>query len=576
MTLYSVALGLTVAANLWLLGFVALRANRRLPKRALLLFLAAFSASHVGTIALLEGGTNATWAGLAFATLVLGYTALALFVLSFLYGEGLRRRIPMVAGIVVPGILIAGLGAYTGWLPSQAFEPATDPVSVGVNGYLVACIAIALAESLAVWRRSPARAREAFPLVLGSVGLIIAGPIYGFELVVFRFTELTGTNLAVPFAAALFTIALMRGNPLPFRGRTPEGPRPIPWMVPAGTYLLDEARPKYAQAMFLAASHGSPALAILSEPDARVPDLAGVEKVHVPAASRCAAVLAGTVSEFLHRHPTGVVLVNDLSYAVANSGLAITTDALRRCVAGKPAGGRLVVSLAALTEEERSALAVTGTVRVSAPDVEAELAAILTTHVGAATDSLRRAALARGKRIEDLTVLDVPHVRDFVLASLADFRGSSDHAAESGWGRVSETVAAEFESLWRTSPMERPAQRERRTAPAEELSVVRAAEALPPSVTAKAPRQSLGTAVRDAFLGALGPAGEPVYRRVMGALRRDAATLRPEDLPKVAELAEAALADLGGAIDVDDAKRDLLERTRRLQAQLTGLARGDP
>lgn len=577
MTLYSIVLGATIAANLWLIGFALLRLNRRLPQLALVSFLGAFSVSHGSTIVSLEGGGSAAWDGLGFAALVLGHAALALFAIAFLYAESLRRRLPTVAGVFVPGIVIAALGAYAGRSPSQVFQPATDVVNMTVNGYLVACLAVALAESLAVWRRSPSRSREVFPLVVGSIALVIAGPIYGFELVALRFTGLAGTNLGVPFAGILFAIAMRYGNPLPFRGRATEGVRRIPWAVPGGAYLLDETRPKYAQGLFLAASHASPALAILSEPETRATDLAGVETVRLPPGPQSPSVLAATAAEFLHRHPTGVVLANDLAYAVANGGLAATVNGIRRTVAGMPATGRLIASLSCLTSEEREAFDHTGAVRIPAPDPEAAVAAILTKHLGASRDSLGRAALARGKRLEDLTIMDLPPVRDFVLAELADLRVSSDDAAQAGWGRTSLAVAADFEELWRAPPMDRKAARLLVEPTVQEgMQVVRAADlpSVRPEPPGASPRQ-LGAAVREAFLGVLGPAGEPVYTRVMRSLRKDGASLRPEDLPNVAKLADEALADLEGAIDVADAQRDLLDRARRLQARLKGLARGD-
>ncbi|HEV8594775.1 MAG TPA: hypothetical protein VGR51_04510, partial [Thermoplasmata archaeon] len=408
MTLYSIVLGITIAANLWILGFAVVKLRRILPLVAFAAFLGTFSASHVLTIVRLEAGAPTPLDGLAFAFLVLGHASLALFAISFLYAESLRRRLLTVAAVVLPGIAIAAVGAYAGRLVSQVFQPATDVVSVSVNGYLVACIAIALAESLAVWRRAPGRSREVFPLVAGSAALIVAGPIYGFELVVLRFSDFAGTNLAVPIAGALFAVAMGHTNPLAFRGRTPEGARRIPWTIPGGAYLVDEARPKYAQGLFLAASHGSPSLAILSEPESRAPDLSDVETVRLPPGSRAPAVLAATAAEFLHRHPTGAVLANDLSYAVANGGLAATVHAIRRTLAGRPTTGRLVLSLAGLTDAERDAFEVPGAVRVRAPDVEEEIGAILSKHLGASQDSLRRAALARGKRVEDLGLMDLP------------------------------------------------------------------------------------------------------------------------------------------------------------------------
>jgi hypothetical protein len=277
----------------------------------------------------------------------------------------------------------------------------------------------------------------------------------------------------------------------------------------------------------------------------------------------------------------GAVLVDDASYAVANGGLPATVHGIGRVASGLPPTGRLIVSLSKLTAVERAAFAALPGTHLAPPDLEAQLVAILHRRLGAAGDPLARAAVARGKRVEDLSIVDVPHVRDYLIASLADLRGPADEIAQSGWRSVSEGLALDLERLWRTAPMDaRPdAQNATNTSEAD-VSVVRAADVLAaPAGGAKEEPMSigppLGTAVRDAFLGSLGPAGEPVYRRVLHRLRKEPSALGPEDLPRLLTFAEEAVRDLFSAIDVDDAKRDLAARTNRLRAELRGLARGD-
>ncbi|HYS72088.1 MAG TPA: hypothetical protein VEM95_06660, partial [Thermoplasmata archaeon] len=463
--------------------------------------------------------------------------------------------------------------------PGNTFQPPTDALGVVVNGYLVLCLGVALAESLATWQGPSGRRPAAFPIVLGVVALIITGPIYGFELVVLGVTSFTGTNLATPVAGALFAFAMLRTNPLPFRGRVPEGGRRVPWTVPGGTYLVEETRSKYAESLFLAAAYETHALGILSDPETA--SFTGIETVRLPPGPQCPSVLAATVAEFTERHPSGAVLVDDASYAVTNGGLRETVREVGRVAAARPPGARLIVSLSKLTDVEREAFREIPGTHLTPPDVDVELAAILDAHLGAAGDQLMRAAIARGKRVEDLSIPDVPHVRDYLLASIADLRGPSDDATQSGWRRICEGLASDLEALWRTPPMEPPPARTIAKESEGDSFLVRAAEVLvsPTGGAADEPpsrsRLPLGGAVRDAFLDSLGPAGDSVYRQVLARLRKEPEALGPDDLPRIMKLAQDAVRDLFGAIDVDDAKRDLAARTQRLRAQLKGLAGGD-
>ncbi len=579
MSTYEAVLSLVVAANVALLGLVALRANRRVPRTALIAALAFFATTHAMAVGRTTGAIGPSGDALAFASLLIAHASVAIFVVLFLHGEPLRRRTPFLVAIGLAGFGLAGLGIAQGWHTQDVFQPVTDPGRLAVNAYLVACLAVALAESLAAWRRSVVLRRESFLLMAGTIALIVAGPIYGFELVAINLTEFLGTNLASPLAGALFAGALLRMNPLRFRGRGLEGAPAVPWKIPPGVYLVEEARPKFARAMLLAARH-APALAVVSEANP-TPELAGVEKVRLPPGERCAAVLASTASEFLFRYPTGSVLVDDLSYVVAHSGLDAAREAVARVAEGLPARGRLVVSMANLTEDERESVARIRATRVQAPGLEAEVAAVLEAHLGASAGQLQRAATAQGKRAEDLGVTDLPWLRDYFVSSLRMLQTPADEAVHAGWGRVAEALAADLDRLWRTAPTEprprpaaaKPVMPEK---PLEEIVIVHATDVpdlTPPKTDRRPPPAPLGAALREAFLGSLGPAGDSVFRRVLTGLRKEPEAVRWEDLPKVARLAEEAVADLGSAIDVDEARRDFFERARRLRLKLDGLAR---
>lgn len=593
MSVYPILLGGTVAANVGLAVVVMLRTRRAFPRAALIAFLLSFAAAHAILLGRASEALGPAWSAPGLAAYVLAHASVGAFAVVFLQGEPIRARIPTLGFVLVPGLALGALGAALGWRPEDTFQPSTDLGMVALNGYLVACLAVALAESLMSWRRSASFRRESFLLVAGTTALIIGGPVYSFELVVLGVTQLLGANPAAPVGGLLFAVAVLRASPLPFRGREPAPDVEIPWSIPAGTYLVEETRPKYAEAMILSA-RGSASLAIVSEPTEALNRLNGVELARLPAGDRSPSVLGATAAEFLARHRDGTVLVDDLSYVVANAGTRATADALARVVRGKPDSARFILSLSMLTDQEREAISrnLRGT-RVVAPDFEAELGEILTAHLGASKDHLQKAALARGKRVEDLAFTDLPALHDHWIASLTHLRSPADQAAQPAWRHVTEALTADLNVLWRTPPTEaRPPTRPAAPlvvsiqtpvpAPSPDgFSLIRATEVLsgadhPIIEEGGHPSVPLGTAVREAFLGSLGPAGEVVYRRVMGALRKEQGSIRPEDLSRLAKLAEEVLADLSGAIDVDSARRDLYERKDRLLHRLEGLGRGSP
>lgn len=571
MSVYLFILGIVIVATAWILGFLALHSRRRLPRDVLFASLAAFTAVHVVVLGRELALVDASWEPFGFAALVLGHASLAAFAVLFLHGEPTSRRLPALLAIAGPGLLIAALGGPNGWRVADTFQPAVDVGHVAVNMYLIACLAVALAESLAVYRRSVLRRREALLLVAGFVALVVGGPVYAFELSVLGFAGLAGTNLAMPVAGALFALALVLANPLPFRGTAAREPPWTPWSIPAGVLLLEEIRPTYAEAAFHAAADGKPSLAILGGPAGKVSGVQGADIARLPSGDRCASVLQATASEFLARTSNGVVLVHDVSYPVLHSGLPATVEALARTIGAVPREATLIVSLTKLTPDERQALRGVQGTYLAPPDLETELAKVLRGHLGAVEEPLGRAAQALGKRVSDLSLGDLPRLRDAVLDSFHRMRDSTDEAARAGWARVSEGLAKDLDALWRTPPTER---RPRAVVGQDSgLTVVRAADVVaavptPPSRAAG----PIGPAVRDAFLGTLGSAGETVYRRVVGRMRKDPDALGPEDLPRVAALADEAVADLSGAIDGESAKKDLVERARRLRATLDTLA----
>lgn len=571
MSLHLLILGIVIVTTAWVGGFLAVHSRRRLPRDALLVALAAFTATHIVILGLDLQLLDSSWEALGFAALVLAHAAVAGFAILFLYGDPVSRRAPVLLAILIPGLALAALGGPNGWRASEVFQPAIDAGHVVVNTYLIACLAVALAESFAAFRRSRLRRREALLLVAGTVALVVGGPVYAFELAVLGFAGLAGTNLAVPVAGALFSFALLLANPLPFHGTKSEKPAKVPWSIPKGVMLLEEVRPAYAEGAFLAAADGRSALAILGSPATKA-SLDGAEVVHLPPGYRCASVLEATASEFFARESNGVVLVYDLSYPVVHAGLPATAEALARCADAVPRDGTFLVSLTKLTDEERRTLREVPGTHLAPPDLQVEIRRVLETHLGVADEPLLQAARVLGKEPFDLSIPDLLPLGTAVVQSLQRMRDPADRAATAGWAQVSRRISGELEALYRTPPTERRP-RAAGGRDASEVRIVRASDVLGAGSGAAAkPKPPIGPAVRQAFLGNLGSAGETVYARVVGRMRKDPDLLQPEDLPKVAALAEEAIADLGGVIDVESARRDLVERARRLRVSLATLA----
>jgi hypothetical protein len=119
---------------------------------------------------------------------------------------------------------------------------------------------------------------------------------------------------------------------------------------------------------------------------------------------------------------------------------------------------------------------------------------------------------------------------------------------------VSEDLSTDLERLWRTPPTELVA---RTLAPAAEtlggLGLVEASAVRDLATIRRAPEPTVdfGEALRKAL---------------------DASAIGAADLPQVARLADEVIADFGGALDVADAGRHLIDGAKRLHEQLAGLA----
>jgi len=528
-----------------------------------------------------HGGLGPEWGPVALWAFVLSHPLAAIFLLLAIHGEDLLRRYPYVFLLLVPAPVLAWLAPPSGYALANVY--ATPPL----NWYLVLCLALPLGEAVAACLRSVARKSELFVLLAGAVVLVLTGPVYGFELQAVGLDALAGSNPGTPVAAALFALALTFANPLPVRA-VPKGAARDPHFPPGRVLVADEARPKgTSHFVALAVAEGRPTLEVVRAPSGTPPCGTGARGIAALAPSRWpACVVLSTASEFLARHPGGLVYIRDLAYVASLEGLPAAKDvllALRRTVHGTPA--TVVASLALFTPaERREIIAIPGVTPVRLPDPAAEFEAVLATSLGGGGAQLLKSFASRAhRRVEDLTYGDLPAIQGFLETALrALARAPGDEPVIRGWRKTLDRVNLDLDRFARRSLQETaaaPWPSEARGRTSEEF-VVRASEywkgreidEVLQVVTQHAERERFGERVRTAFVQVLGRTGDHLFESELRRLGKSAADLAPGDVPRLAEAAETAIASLGSALDVPAGRADLEERGKKLRSLLSLIA----
>src|SRR5439155_385428 len=142
--------------------------------------------------------------------------------------------------LLVPVPLLAYLAPIEGWTVATAYEGTV------LGGFLVLCLGIALGETIFARHASPMFATHAFWLSVGVIALIVAGPIYTYELEFLGRSPLAGANLAAPLALACFARVALQTDPFPIAPRRPKGRTTTGGIRGADAIVFDERRPKYA------------------------------------------------------------------------------------------------------------------------------------------------------------------------------------------------------------------------------------------------------------------------------------------------------------------------------------------
>lgn len=566
----------------WLVAFVLLR-SRRTWFRAVFAALGIASllaaGAHAGTT---EGVLSPAWGTVTLWALVLVHPLIAILTLAVVHGEGLLWRRPAALLLLAPVPVLAAAAPAGGWTVGGAYTGNL------LGAFLVLCLAVALAEAVHARLTSPLLAADAFWLSAGLIALIVAGPVYAYELQALGLPDPGGANLATPLALVAFAAAVLHGNPFPAKM-----PRPVRrWSgdtsVERGlTFVFDEDRPKYLEIEARReADRGRPIL-VLSRPDA----LRGGRRERLTAAAivsgRHAGTRAlGTASEFLARAPGGIVVVLGLADLAATAGWPRTLDLvarLRRIC--RESDSTLLLSTARLRPSEKADLKAARLPWWTLPDPASEAASILSTSFGAGAARLVEAfGRSHGIARKEFMIDHVPALVAFLGRAVGELAaGTKDATAAAslraqvgGLGKALAAYAAR-------TPVDLagggwPSQASRAVdgdllVRASDYWKGKEADELFAAAQDLASKEPLYDRAKAVFLEHLGVAGESLLKSELARLGT-----RPEELglADLRRLADRAAVDLSAMADVVDLPverervRGEIESIRRRLAAIAG------
>ncbi len=577
---YNLALagGTVVAA--WLLALVALRSRRPWLKAtyaALALTFIINGAAYVGTT---EGFLSAAWESTVLWSMILAHPLTAILVLSLIHGESVPRRRPMVLLLlVVPELFV--LTPSVDWAVRHVYEP--NPL----GAFLIVCLGIALAEPLYERLTSSLLAADSFWLSVGVVALIIGGPVYNYEFDTLGFTQAAGSNLGAPVALAVFAYVAFHADPFP----ATKGSRTGKWsdtseLPRKAAIVFDEERPAYAlQAVRAEASQGRPALVVGRQALAATSE-ADPWAVSLMAATRYGAQRTqASVSEFLARHPGGVVALPDLADVVMMSGWGPTKEmVLRLGQVTKDTRSTLVLSPGRLTEKERRELKDLPLTWWTLPDPPREIEALLASSFGSgARELVSSFCRAKGIRRHEMTAEQVPALLDFLQRAIVELSGSVADASATQGLHVQSSVAMDaLKAFAARSPedLSRGDWPSKGTDLADRELVVTASgywrgkelDELVAAVRDLPDKEPLFERTRSVFVEQLGDAGEGVLRSELAKLGRKPEELRPEDVGRLADRAAVDLSAMADVVDLPQEKVRIRGQIDTIRKRLEAIA----
>jgi len=573
LNLSSAAILAGVAVDAWLLAFIAIRGRRpwlQATYAACSLAYLALGAAFVGTN---EGVLAALRDDVALGILLLAHALTAILVLGLIHGETLPRRRSVAFLLLVPVPLLAYLAPIEGWTVGTAYDGNV------LGGFLVLCLGIALAETIYARYSSRLLAAHSFWLGVGVVALIVAGPVYAYELEFLGEAPLAGANLASPIALACFALVALQADPFSISPRPTKG-QTKPGVLPASDAIIfEEIRPKYALRTAREESSSGRATLILGRTaPAMAAGGAGFAAL-LPVRHASLRALT-TASEFLATSHGGLVVIEDLADLSALSEWPPTIEAVVRLRhVARGTGSTVVLSTSRLTDPERRALRDLQFTWWSLPDPAREIDAILAQSFGDGVARLLTSfGRAHGLRREELTTDHVPALLDFLTRALAELSGVVAGTAGHGLRTQLEAAATGLRSFAAQSAEElaRGKWPSRVSSEAHPDLLVTAAdywkgkemEELFAAADIVGEREPLFERARAVFVEQLGDAGESLLRTQLAHLGKKPEDLNRGDLVRIAERASIDLGSLAAVVDIPQEKARIQKQIDSIRQRL--------
>ena len=418
------------------------------------------------------------------------------------------------------------------------------------------------------------------------ISLIVAGPIYTYELDFLGRTPLAGANLAAPLALACFARVALQTDPFPISPRPPKGRTTTGGIRAADAIVFDERHPKYAlRTAEQEANSGRPTLIVARE-RAKI-TTSGVASAAFTPDQHAASRTLTTVSEFLASAPGGFVVLEDpADLSVLSGWRAVLEVAVRLRHVARDSESTVVLCPSRLTESERKALKGLDLPWWPMADSATEIVAILAqsfgTGAGRLFDSFCR---AHGIRRDDVTTDHIQALQDFLSRALTELSGVVGGPAAHGLQVQYEAAASVLRSFASQGAVDiaRGKWPSRRSSESDVDLVVTAAdywkgkemEELFAAADAVSEREPLFEKARLVFVEQLGDAGEGVLRMQLARLGKKPEELDRTDLVRIADRATVDLGSLADVVDVPQEKERIHQQIESIRQKLQLIAEGE-